>query len=192
MALMDLIQQRRSVRQYLAKPVEREKIIKCLEAARLAPSAVNMQPWKFIVVDDKDTRERLFKAAFHGIFSFNRWAENVPVFIVVVIARRGLFSNVLGNLGNSLRSLLDIGIATTHFLLQAEELGLGTCWMGGLHEKGVKATLRIPGGNKVAAIIALGYPDEAEIKHQQVRHSLAEISAFNDWGRNNNQSGLSS
>jgi nitroreductase len=189
MALMDLIQQRRSVRLYLDTPVEREKIIKCLEAARLAPSAVNMQPWKFIVVDEKDARDRLFKAAFHGIFSFNRWAANVPVFIVVVIARRGLLSNVLGNLGNSLRSLLDIGIATTHFLLQAEELGLGTCWMGGLHEKGVKKTLRIPGGNKVAAIIALGYPDKAEIKHQQVRHSLTEISSFNDWGGNSNQSG---
>jgi nitroreductase len=181
MPVMDIIQQRRSVRLYLDKPVEREKLLKCLEAARLAPSAVNMQPWKFIVVDDKEIRGKLFKAAFRGIFSFNQWAAVVPVFVVVVIDRKGLISSLLGIMQDTLRSLLDIGIATEHFVLQAEELGLGTCWMGGLDEKRVKKTLKIPGNKKVAAIIALGYPDKTEIKHEQNRLTIAEVSAFNDW-----------
>lgn len=181
MPIMELIQHRRSVRLYLDKPVEREKITQCLEAARLAPSAVNVQPWKFVVVDDKDTRDRLVKAAFHGIFSFNQWAIKVPVFVVVVIDKHGLISNVMGLVRDTLRSLLDIGIATEHLVLQADELGLGTCWMGGLDEKGVKQALKIPGNRKVAAIIALGYPDKTEIKRQQERRKLEDISAFNKW-----------
>jgi nitroreductase len=183
MPIMDLIQHRRSVRLYLDKPVEREKIIKCLEAARLAPSAVNMQPWKFIAVDDKDTREQLFKGAFRGIFSFNHWAAKVPVFVVAVIEKHGLMSNILGVARESSRSLLDIGIATEHLVLQAEELGLGTCWMGGLDEKQVKRVLDIPGNKRVAAIISLGYPDKTEVKRPQERLKLEEMSAFNGWER---------
>jgi nitroreductase len=181
MPIMDIIQNRRSVRLYLDKPVEHEKLLKCLEAARLAPSAVNTQPWKFIVVDDKETREQLFKAAFRGIFSFNQWAAAVPVFVVVVIDRKGLISNLIGIMQEPLKPLLDIGISTEHFVLQAEELGLGTCWMGGLDEKGVKKTLKIPGNKKVAAIIALGYPDKTEVKNEQTRLTIAEVSAFNGW-----------
>jgi nitroreductase len=185
MPIMDLIQQRRSVRLYLDKPVEREKILQCLEAARLGPSAINMQPWKFIVVDDKATRDKLFKSAFRGIFSFNQWALIVPVFVVVVIDTHGLIANILGIVRDTLRSLLDIGIATEHLVLQAEELGLGTCWMGGLDEKGVKQVLNIPGNRKVAAIIALGYPDKTEVKGQQERLKLEEMSTFNGWEEKN-------
>jgi nitroreductase len=181
MPIMDLIQHRRSVRLYLDKTVERKQITKCLEAARLAPSAVNGQPWKFIVVDDKDTRDRLVKEAFRGLFSFNQWAVKVPVFVVVTTDQHGMMSRVMGILREALRPLLDIGIATEHLVLQAEELGLGTCWMGGLDEKGVKRVLGIPGDRKVAAIIALGYPDKAEIIKPRERRPIEEMSAFNSW-----------
>jgi nitroreductase len=181
LAIIDIIQHRRSVRLYLDKPVEREKIIKCLEAARLAPSAVNAQPWKFIAIDDKDTREKLVKNAFRGIFSFNQWAAKVPAFVVVVIDKHGLLTNIMGIVRDTLRSLLDIGIATEHLVLQAEELGLGTCWMGGLDEKGVKQVLSIPSNKKVAAIIALGYADKTEVKNPQERRKFEEMSAFNRW-----------
>jgi nitroreductase len=181
MAIMDIIRHRRSIRLFLDKPVEREKILRCLEAARLAPSAVNLQPWKFIVVDDKKTGEKLFQASFRGIYFFNQWASKVPVFVVVVIDKHGLISNLIGIMRDTLRALLDIGIATEHFILQAEEVGLGTCWMGGFDEKGVKRILDIPGNKKVAAIIALGYPDSTEIIKEQERRKLEEISAFNSW-----------
>ena len=180
MSFTELLQHRRSVRVYLDRPVEREKILKCLEAARLAPSAVNMQPWKYVVVDDAETRDSLFKAAFHGIF-FNQWAAKVPVFVVVVIDRKGLIPSVIGFVRDSLVSLLDIGIATEQLVLQAEELGLATCWMGGLHERAVKKLLHIPGSRRVAAIIALGYPDKSVVKRKQERHSLDDISSFNAW-----------
>jgi nitroreductase len=154
-----------------------------LGGGTFSPSAVNMQPWRFIAVDDQDTRGKLFEGAFRGIFSFNHWAAKVPVFVVAVIEKHGLISNVLGVVRETSRSLLDIGIATEHLILQAEELGLGTCWMGGLDEKQVKQVLNIPGSKKVAAIIALGYPDKTEVKRRQERLKLEEISAFNGWER---------
>ena len=141
------------------------------------PSAANKQPWRFIVVDDKETREELFKIAFRGVFSLNQWATMVPVFVVVVIDNKGLASNLVGIFRNALRSLLDIGIATEHFVLQTEEFGLGTCWMGGLDET-VKKTLKIPGNRKVAAIIALGYPAMTEVKHEQKRPTIAQMFTF--------------
>ena len=181
MPLMDLIRARRSVRLYLDQPVEREKIAKCLEAARLAPSAINSQPWKFVVVDDKDVKEKLFKAAFRGVYSFNQWAAGVPAFVVAVIDRQGLVAGLMSIMRHPATSRLDLGIATEHFVLQAEELGLGTCWMGGLDEKAVKKTLDIPAFNKVAAIIALGYPDKSEVKREYSRKKLEEMSSFNGW-----------
>jgi nitroreductase len=180
MALIDVIEHRRSTRLYLDRQVEREKINKCLQAARLAPSAVNTQPWKYVVVDDRHIRDRLVKAAFRGVFSFNQWSAEVPVFIVAVIDAHDLMSRAIV-LRDALRPMVDIGIATEHLVLQADELGLGTCWMGGFDEKGVKSTLNIPRNKKVAAIIALGYPDSQEVKRKQERRELEEMSSFNSW-----------
>jgi nitroreductase len=84
MALMDLINHRHSIRGYLDRPVEREKIMKCLEAARLAPSASNGQPWHFIVVDDAVLRGKLCDAAFSGLFSVMKFPREAPVIVVAV------------------------------------------------------------------------------------------------------------
>ena len=87
-AFMEIVRSRRSIRRYLPQPLEREKVLDCLEAARLAPSASNVQPWRFIVVDRPDLKDRLAREAFSGIYKASMFAAQAPV-IVVVLAREG-------------------------------------------------------------------------------------------------------
>jgi len=188
MALLDLIKKRRSVRDFLDKPVEREKIMTCLEAARLAPSACNAQPWRFIVVDDKEIKDRLCDKAFGGIYSFNAFCKKAPV-IVVVLSERTRFltatSRFVSAVGGTLRRtkyyLVDIGIASEHFVLQAEELGLGTCWIGWFNERAVKRILKIPRYEKIDIIIALGYYDKKKVSSQHNRRPINRIVSFNSY-----------
>ena len=84
MEVLQAIKTRRSVRKYLDKPVEREKINECLEAARLAPSACNSQPWHYIVIDDPKVKEAFCKEAFSGVYAMTKWAEKAPVLIAAV------------------------------------------------------------------------------------------------------------
>lgn len=181
MKLLDIIKQRRSVRRFLDKQVEREKIMLCLEAARLAPSACNSQPWKFIIVDDKETKDRLCRAAFNGVYSTTSFAKKAPL-IVAVVSEKAKFSERIGGLIRDTRFyLIDIGIATEHFILQAEELGLGTCWIGWFDEKAVKPILKIPKDRKVDILLAVGYYDKDKPRQPQKRDSLEEIANFNSY-----------
>lgn len=182
MALMDLIEHRHSIRAYLDRPVEREKIVKCLEAARLAPSASNSQPWHFIVVDEPLLRQRLCDAAWSGVFSVMKFPRQAPVIVAAVASPPGVKLR-LGNLFlHTNFNLIDIGIAAEHFVLQADELGLGTCWMGLFDEGRVKKNLGIPLGRKVVALLTLGYFDEALAQRGHHRKTLGEMSSFNGWG----------
>jgi len=181
MALIDLVRHRRSVRHYLDKPVEREKILQCLEAARLAPSASNSQPWHFVIVDEPALKKKLCEAAFSGLFSVMKFPREAPVIVAAVAEPPGVKIRA-GNLW--LRTnfgLIDMGIATEHFVLQADELGLGTCWMGLFDEKKVKQVLGIPWDRKVVALLTLGYFDEALARREHHRKALSEMSSFNGW-----------
>ncbi len=181
MSLLNLIRQRRSVRNFLDKPVEREKIMACLEAARLAPSACNSQPWKFIVVDDPKLKKKLSQVAFNGIYSINTFCKKAPV-IVAVISEKGKFIARIGGMFRSTRYyLIDIGIAIEHFVLQAEELGLGSCWIGWFNERAVKQVLNIPQYKKIDILIALGYYDKAKIGADHGREPMEKIAAFNTY-----------
>jgi len=188
MALADLIERRRSVRTFLAKPVEREKIIKCLQAARLAPSACNAQPWKFIVVDDDDVRERMCRQAFGGVYKMNAFCREAPAIVVIISDRRRFlsaisrtFSAVGGALRRTKYYLMDIGIAGEHFVLQAEELGLGTCWIGWFNERAVKRVLNIPRYEKIDALIALGYHRGGGKRSESSRRPMDEVASFNSY-----------
>ncbi len=144
MALLDLIRQRKSVRDFLDRPVEREKIMMCLEAARLAPSASNSQPWRFIVVDDRQLKNKLCDAAFGGIYSINSFCKTASVIVVVISEKSKFLTRIGGMFRGTKYYLIDIGIAIEHFVLQAEDLGLGTCWIGWFNERAVKSVLNIP------------------------------------------------
>ena len=181
MALFDLVKHRKSVRDFLDRPVEREKIMMCLEAARLAPSACNSQPWKFIVVDDKRLKSKLCDAAFSGIYSINSFCRMAPI-IVVVISEKSKFLARIGEMFRGTKYyLIDIGIACEHFVLEAEDLGLGTCWIGWFNEQAVKSVLNIPKHKKTDIIIALGYYDREKLCTGHDREPIDKIAYFNSY-----------
>ena len=181
MAFLDLVKYRKSVRDFLDKPVEREKMMMCLEAARLAPSASNSQPWKFIVVDDRQLKDRLCKAAFGGVYSFNSFCKMAPV-IVVVISEKSKFLARIGGMFRGVKyHLIDIGIACEHLVLQAEDLGLGTCWIGWFNEGAVKSILSVPQDKKIDVMIALGYYDREKVSTEHNRDSIDKIASFNSY-----------
>jgi nitroreductase len=150
MDVFTAINRRRSVRAYKTAEVEDEKLKKVLEAARLSPSASNRQDWKFIVVRDPETRKKLVRAAFGQSF-----IGEAPV----VIAACGTEPEAVMACGQPTYTV-DVSIACALMILQACELGLGTCWIGAFKEDEVKKILKIPEPIRVVALISLGYPDE--------------------------------
>lgn len=181
MALMELVNHRRSTRDFLDRPVEREKIMMCLEAARLAPSASNSQPWKFIVADDKELKNRLCDAAFGPVHFFNSFCKKAPAIVAIVSERAKFLTRLASRLRKTYYYLIDIGIAGEHFVLQAEELGLGTCWIGWFDEKEVKEILNVPEDKKIDVLIALGYPSPKATKGDHKRNPIKKMSSFNSY-----------
>ncbi len=181
MALLDLLKHRKSIRDFSDRPVERKKIMMCLEAARLAPSACNSQPWKFIVVDDKSLKNKLCRAAFGGIYSMNSFCKKAPVIVVIVSEKFKFLTGICGMFRGTKYYLIDIGIAGEHFVLQAEDLGLGTCWIGWFNERAVKSILKIPRLKKIDTLIALGYYDREKLGPEHDREPIDKIASFNSY-----------
>ena len=172
MDVMDAIKKRRSVRSYQDKEVEQEKLNLVLESARLAPSAKNFQEWRFVVVKDKQTRQKLAVAANNQIF-----VGQAPV----VIACCSEKSDYVMRCGQ-LTYPIDIAIAIDHMTLKATEEGLGTCWIGSFYEDKVKEILGIPKEVKVVELLTLGYP-ASEPEKKKNRFSLEEIVMYEKWDK---------
>jgi len=168
--VFEAVRTRRSIRKYNQKPVEIEKLMKILEAARLSPSANNNQPWHFIAVTDKTAREKLF-SAYHS-----DWFVNAPVIIVACATPSEGWSRQDGE--NYWK--VDTAIAMQTMVLVAHELGLGTCWIGAFKEDKVKEVLGIPKEVRVISMTPLGYPDEQK-KPVTERKSVEEIIHFDHW-----------
>ena len=179
---LQLVKSRRSTRKFQQRPVERDKLLQCIEAARFAPSAEHSQPWRFLIIDDPALRERVVEHAFSGIYRATRWAAKAPV-LVVILAELDFLANRLGKQITGIHYyLVDVGIAGEHFVLQAQELGLGTCWIGWFSQKGVRKALNIPRKYRPALMLAVGYPDVKSYK-TKIRKEPAEICWFNEIGR---------
>ena len=181
MELIELIKKRQSVRKYTDQPVERDKIEKCLEAARLAPSASNSQPWKYIVVDDPILKNEIAYTTFSKTVNFNKFALQAPILGVVVMEKSKLITQIGGQIKNKEWALVDIGISAEHFCLQASELDLGTCIIGWFNENKIKEILRIPNNKSVGLVITLGYPPEDYPLRSKIRKSFSEISDTNKY-----------
>ena len=166
MEVFTAISQRSSVRAYKDTDVEEDKLRKVLEAARLAPSASNRQEWKFIIVKNKETRKKLANAAFGQSF-----IGEAPVVIVAC----GTDSKSVMGCGQPTHTV-DVSIACAFMILQAYELGLGTCWIGAFEQDEVKNILKIPKQVRVVAMTPLGYPDEPPSPKD--RKSLDQIVCF--------------
>lgn len=179
MIFNELIHSRQSVRRYSDKPVEIEKLNQCLEAARLAPSASNSQPWKFIIVDQEPLRTEVAKATFSDIKLINKFTLQAPVMVVIVIEKAKLITRLAMLVKKKEWPLIDVGITAEHFCLQATELGLGTCMIGWFEEDKIKKLLHIPSEKSIGLIISLGYPTEGYPQRTKIRKTLEEIVQYN-------------
>ncbi len=163
MDVFEAISKRRSIRKYKSAEVEDEKLQKILESARIAPSAANRQEWKFIVVKDAETRQNLVEASYG-----QKLVGEAPV----TIAACSTESERVMPCGQYAYTV-DLSIAVSFMILEATELGLGTCWLGAFDEGKVKEVLDIPGDIRVPAMFTLGYADENP--DQRPRKDLNDI-----------------
>jgi nitroreductase len=170
-----LIQNRQSVRRYANIPVEPEKLELCLEAARLAPSASNSQPWSFIVTQQDPLRTELARATYTDIWLINRFTVQAPVIITIIIEKPRLINRIAMQVKKKEWPLIDIGIAAEHICLQAAELGLGTCMLGWYDEEKVKSLLSIPAQKSVGLMLTLGYPAENYPLRTKIRKTITDI-----------------
>ncbi len=170
MGVLNQIKDRYSVRKYEDRPVEPEKLEAVLEAARLAPSARNVQEWRFVVVQDAAMRARLAEAA-HG----QTFVGEAPV----VIACCAVDTHYVMRCGQCAHPI-DVAIAIEHMALQAVEEGLGTCWIGSFHPDQVRALLDIPADIMVVELLTLGYP--ADSAPEKKRVPLSDIVSRETWG----------
>lgn len=177
--LRELLEKRQSVRHYKQTPVPGEEIQKCLEAARLAPSACNSQPWHFVVINNPEIKKKFTKLVFNGPYQMNSFVKEAPVIIACVSEKVSFVLKTAGFFRKTPFYLLDIGIAMEHFVLQAEELNLSTCWIGWFDEKTAKKILKIPFGKKIICLLALGYSQEQH--REKVRKNLKDICSFNQY-----------
>jgi nitroreductase len=157
---------RRSIRAFRDTDIGEDKLLRILEAARLAPSAKNMQDWKFIVVQDAITRKRLAEAANGQTF-----VGKAPVVIVAC----GTSPSYVMTCGQHAYTI-DISIACAYMILEAYELGIGSCWLGAFREPEVKGILNIPDDIRAVAMITFGYP--AETVGSRPRKRLSEIVSY--------------
>ena len=147
MDVYETIQKRRSIRKYTKKPIENEKIQKILNAARLGPSAANIQPCHLIVVSDPSTLQEAYKA---------EWFQQAPMVIVVCANEKTAWKRSDGlNYW-----VVDAAIAMQNIVLVASELGLGTCWIGAFDEGKLRKALNIPKDYKIVAMTPIGYANE--------------------------------
>ncbi|MHB8071781.1 MAG: nitroreductase family protein [Candidatus Cryosericum sp.] len=163
--ILDAIEKRYSVRHYKDQPVEEEKLAEVLEAARLAPSGTNSQPWKMVVVRNRTT----IQSMVHAIGG-QQFVEQAAVLVVACKNGEGY------NIGHRYDgAIIDVTIALDHMTLQAASMGLGTCWLGNYDGNEIRALLDIPSENPVVAILALGYPDDSHPHHPRPRKPLSAL-----------------
>jgi nitroreductase len=178
---LSLVNKRQSVRKYIDKPVEEDKLKRCLEAARLAPSASNNQPWKFVVINDPELLQKVAKETIGPLASFNNFVPQVPVIIAIVIEKMKVITRIGASIQDREYPLIDIGIAAEHFCLQAAEEGLGTCMLGWFNEKPIKELLKVPKDKRIGLLITLGYaPDDYHLR-KKIRKNPEETINYNSY-----------
>lgn len=174
------IEARRSIRKYAAKPVEDEKLNELLESARLAPSGSNTQPWHFIVIKSESTRQKLAEVSHN-----QKWMLSAPVFIVCVgdvrtrIDDKDIYVDENSPEEEVKQTIRDTAIAVEHIMLDADNLGLGTCWVGWFRQKDIRPVLNIPSDKYVVGVITVGYPDEAPAPRP--RNKSEDIVHYEKW-----------
>ena len=170
MEYLELIQKRYSVRSYKADPVEEDKLIRILEAARIAPTASNRQPFRLIVAKTKGKEEMLFKV-------YNRdWFSQAPL----VICACGMRSEAWVRKDGKCYLDVDVAIVMDHFILAAANEGLGTCWIAAFDQQAAQELFRLPPEVEPIILTPLGYPaDKLKPKN---RKTIDKLVYYDYWG----------
>jgi len=168
MKVLEAIRKRYSCRAYEDRPLEKEKLDVILEAARLAPSAKNMQDWRFIVVSDAEIKSKL-AASTSQPDVFEKAAVIVTACSTTDYVMRG----------GQAAGPIDVAIALEHISLQAADLGLGTCWIGSFDEPWVRKILEIPEGVAIIELMTIGYPTDSRKKPS--REPMEKIVCYDRW-----------
>jgi len=168
---LDIARNRYSCRNYNARRVEDEKLMQVLEAGRVAPSAVNYQPWHFFVIREKEALQR-FHSAYH-----REWFRTAPCVIVICADHHQAWKRKSDGKDHG---DIDAAITTDHMTLQATELGLATCWICNFDVDRTRELLQLPGHIEPVVIIPLGYPMDSSDpdRHSEKRKPLDEITTF--------------
>ena len=168
---LQLVLSRQSDRAYdKERPVETEKLERILEAGRLAPSACNAQPWKFVVITDRELAVKIGKAA--AGLGMNKFAKDAPVHILVVEESANITSLLGGKVKGKHFPLIDIGMAAAHISLAA-----GSCILGWFDEKELKQLAGIPASKRLLLDIVIGYP--AKEKRKKIRKPKEKVISYN-------------
>ena len=171
----ELIAKRESCRDYSEKQVDNEILRKCIEAARISPSACNSQPWSFTVVNNSELSPKVAKCLQE--LGMNKFTDKCPAFVVVTEEDAALIARIGGKAKNQEYAPIDIGLATAHLVLAATEQGLSSCIIGMFKESILKELLDIPKSKRIRLVIAVGYAATDKIRAKS-RKKLEEISRF--------------
>jgi len=177
--MLDAIAKRKSVRTFADRPVTKEVLLKLIESARFAPSAVNSQPWNFIIITSDEQKKRILDH-----IPTQEWMKEVPAFIATVADMKSKDASVTfvdeksdhSDLKGSIR---DTGVATGYLLLEAQNMGLASCWTGWFTQADIRPALDLPEDQFVVGLIALGYSDD-EGKERE-RRPLEDMVRYEKW-----------
>ncbi|MDL2260458.1 nitroreductase family protein [Deltaproteobacteria bacterium OttesenSCG-928-K17] len=175
MDFLELCQRRQSCRDFADKPVEHEKLVKCLEAARLCPSGCNSQPWSFVVAEDPAIVPQVAKCAQQ--MGINEYVAGAKAFIVVLEEHAVLMPSIRKILDSQYFAKGDLGCAVSTICYAAEAQGLGTCILGIYDRETLGKLLGIPADKQYAGLIAVGYPASDRVREKN-RKALSEIARF--------------
>ncbi|MBI9018395.1 MAG: nitroreductase family protein [Phycisphaerae bacterium] len=176
MNIHEIIRNRRSVRKYAQCPIEPEKKQLLMDALRLAPTACNFQPFKFIVIEDSESIKTMAQ-----LCKSQSWIAQAPMIIIGCAIDKNAYKK-MGNEDNS--SDIDVTIALDHLTLAAVDLGLGTCWIGAFDKQAVRKFLNIPEDVNVTAIIPVGYPETPDLNFpvdESKRKTENELFCQENW-----------
>jgi len=173
MHTLECIRTRRSIRSYEDKPVEWDHVANIVDAGRLAPSAGNLQNWKFIIVTDEGVRKKIAEAC-----SKQMWMQRAPVHIVV-LGEPEKASRFYGNRGERIYTIQSCAAAVENMLLAAHSLGLGACWVSSFSDSAIRKTVNAPEHVVVQAIVTVGYPDE--IAEVPPKSRIEQLTYFERW-----------
>ncbi|MBP7795640.1 MAG: nitroreductase family protein [Elusimicrobiales bacterium] len=173
--IKEIVKKRRSIRKFKSDDVPLEKIKQIIECARLAPSARNAQPYRFVVMSG-DFKNRFADSVFSGVYSPCSFVKKAPVIIAIVKLKPTVVMKIGNAVSHNDYSLIDIGIAGEHIVIAATELGLGSLWVGWFNRDKANEVLKLKKDENVQILIAIGEKDEDP--EERKRKSFEDICEF--------------